>query len=46
MRSQGADAVNADWLALDDLERGALLLVREFNGEVVREFDDDPPEWG
>lgn len=45
MRAQGSEAVNAAWLGLDELERGALLLVREFDGEVVREFDDDPPDW-
>jgi hypothetical protein len=43
LNKEGRDAANEAWRALDPAARGALQLVRAFDGVIVPEFDDQLP---
>ena len=41
-RRHDADSVNAAWKKLDLVDRAALLLCRDFDGTVIRDYTGDP----
>jgi hypothetical protein len=39
------ELINEAWKGLEPVQRSALLLTRAFDGEIIHDFDDSPPEW-